>query len=75
MDLPVQYFVILAYAWDLEGIARVTGNPILITVGGVRTSHLKRWVSANKAMRELGATFRPFEETLRDEVAYYRSQA
>ena len=27
-----------------------------------------------KAIRELGATFRPFEETLRDEVAYYRSE-
>jgi dihydroflavonol-4-reductase len=71
----IPYFAILAYAWILERIARVTHNTILITVSSIRTSHLKRRVSANKAIRELGATFRPFEETLRDEVAYYRSES
>ena len=40
----------------------------------IRTSHLKRRVSSAKALRELAWTFRPFEETLRDEIAWYRAQ-
>ena len=33
-----------------------------------------RRVSSAKALRELACTFRPFEETLRDEIAWYRAQ-
>jgi dihydroflavonol-4-reductase len=29
--------------------------------------------SSAKAVRELGVTFRPLEETLRDEVAWFRA--
>jgi dihydroflavonol-4-reductase len=34
--------------------------------------HAKLTVDSSRAVRELGATFRPFEDTLRDEVAWYR---
>lgn len=69
----IPYSVTLIIAWLSETIARLTRQSTLITVTSVRTSHLKRHVNSQKAMRELGITFRPFEETLRDEVAWYRT--
>ena len=38
---------------------------------GVKTLLPKHTISSAKAMRELGATFRPIEETLRDTVRWY----
>jgi dihydroflavonol-4-reductase len=35
--------------------------------------HAKVAVNSAKAVRELGATFRTFEETVRDEVAWFRA--
>ena len=40
---------------------------------GVRTIHGKNEVDSSKAIRELSAAFRPFEETVRDEVQWFRS--
>ena len=71
----IPYFVTLVYAWFLQTIAQITQRSTLITLQSIRTSHLKRRVSSAKAMRELACTFRPFEETLRDEIAWYRAQA
>jgi len=68
----IPYFVTLAFAWVTQTIAQIRGSSTLVTVDSVRTSHLKRRVTAAKARRELGSTFRPFEETLRDEIAWYR---
>ena len=38
---------------------------------GVKTLLPKHTVSSAKAIRELGASFRPIEETLRDTVQWY----
>ena len=38
---------------------------------GIKTSLAKQQLSSAKAERELGATFRPLEETLRDTVQWY----
>ena len=63
----------LAVAAASEAWARVTGGQTLVTLAGVRIMHAKNAVDSSKAVRELAATFRPFEETVRDEVAWFRS--
>ena len=68
----IPYTVSLVYAFVLELIGRLTHRPILVSLENVRVLHLKRSVTADKAVRELGAKFRSIEDTLRDEVAWYR---
>jgi hypothetical protein len=63
----------LAYGWLSEQYSRLTGRPALATVAGVRTLLEMHATSSAKAVRELGVTFRPLEETLRDEVAWFRA--
>jgi dihydroflavonol-4-reductase len=63
--------VVMTYAWIAETIGRLTGKEVLVSREGVRTMHAKVRLSSEKAVRELGATFRPLEETLRDVVAWY----
>lgn len=64
--------VVMSYAWLMELIGRLTGREVLVTREGVRTMLAKLAVSSAKAEEELGATFRPLEETLRDVVNWYR---
>ncbi|MCP3100635.1 SDR family oxidoreductase [Myxococcus sp. K15C18031901] len=54
--------------------ARLTGGSTSLTVEGVRVMHAKLSVDSRKAQRELGASFRPLEETLRDTVAWLRER-
>ena len=63
----------LAVAAASQTWARFTGGQALVTLDGVRTMHGKVAVDSSKAARELGASFRPFDETVRDEVAWFRS--
>ncbi len=69
----IPYAVALVYARLAETWARITGGETLITVAAVRAMHAELRVSSNKALRELGWRYRPLNETLRDEVAWYRS--
>jgi nucleoside-diphosphate-sugar epimerase len=59
-----------------EAWARVTGRPVLLGLATVRLvareAERTRFDHARSA-RELGLAFRPVEETLRDEVAWYRA--
>lgn len=71
----IPYAVTLVIAWLSQTMARITHQTALMTVESIRTVHLKRHVNSQKAMRELGITFRPTEETLRDEIAWYRAQS
>jgi dihydroflavonol-4-reductase len=71
----IPYVVTLVYAWLSQTISQIMHRQTLITLESVRTSHLKRRVSSAKAIRELACTFRPVEETLRDEIAWYQAQA
>jgi dihydroflavonol-4-reductase len=52
--------------------ARVTNTPVRLPLVGIQTLHLKRGVDSSKAQRELGASFRPLEDTLRDTVQWFR---
>jgi dihydroflavonol-4-reductase len=67
---PVAYMIALGS----EIAARITGKPALITRQALRTLGARRTTRSSKAIRELGATFRPFAETLRDEVAWFQQQ-
>ena len=69
----IPYALSLAVGAASQTWARVTGGKALVTVAGVRTIHGKNEVDSSKAIRELSAVFRPFEETVRDEVQWFRS--
>ncbi len=67
------FVLVLVVAVIQETIGRLTGREVLITRESVRTMHGKYKITSGKAQRELGARFRPLEETLKDVVAWYRS--
>jgi dihydroflavonol-4-reductase len=69
----IPYALSLAVGAASQTWARLTGGEALVTVAGVRTIHHKGAVDSSKAIRELGATFRPFEDTVRDEVTWFRA--
>jgi dihydroflavonol-4-reductase len=73
MRLP--YAAALVLAWLSQTAASLSGGQSLLTVSGVRTmsESMKSPLSSRKAQRELGVSFRPLSETLRDEVNWYRS--
>ncbi len=63
----------LAMATVVEQVGRIRGEQPLMTVSGIRTLREVRRTSSAKAIHELGATFRPVDETIRDTVAWYRT--
>ena len=69
----IPYALSLAVGAASQTWARLTGGQALVTLAAVRTIHGKNQVDSAKAVRELGATFRPFEDTVRDEVDWFRA--
>lgn len=63
-----------AIAWIGETVARLRRRPTTISLEGVRMLHSKARVSSARALRELGVTFRPLEETLRDVIRWFAAQ-
>lgn len=63
--------LLMVVAWGMELVGRLTGGQVLITRDGVRSLHAKLQVCSDKAIRELGATFRPLDDTVRDTVNWY----
>jgi len=58
----------------MEHRARRTGRPPLLTRHFFEYCQKPSFYSNAKAVRELGATFRPMEDTLRDAIAYFRER-
>jgi dihydroflavonol-4-reductase len=73
--LRIPYPMALAAAWTAQTWARLTRGSTVLSVAGVRMLKYGLNVSSERARRELGIRFRPLEETLRDCVAWTRSQA
>jgi dihydroflavonol-4-reductase len=69
----IPYPIAWAYATLAQTWARITGGQTVVSVAAVRMMHAQLRVSSNKALRELRWRYRPLSETLRDEVAWYRS--
>jgi dihydroflavonol-4-reductase len=68
--VPLQAAFLLSRV--LETVSGFTGKPNPIPRVGLLAIAKGVTVSAEKAKRELGVQFRPFEETARDTVAFYR---
>ena len=66
--------VVLPIAYVAEAFARITGRPGRITVEGVRMSRKRMFFSSDKARSELGYTWRPPIEALRDAITWLREQ-
>ncbi|MBP0002414.1 MAG: SDR family oxidoreductase [Cyanobacteria bacterium SBC] len=66
------YFLLLLLAGFSETYGRLSGKPILLSRAGIQNMKANKRVTSAKAMRELGVTFRPFHETLRDEVSWFQ---
>ncbi|HLW03927.1 MAG TPA: SDR family oxidoreductase [Ktedonobacterales bacterium] len=71
--IPYRVLNLLAHAGEL--VSRVTGAPPAMSVNALKALNRKHEVLAAKAMRELGVTFRPFEETIRDTVNWFLANA
>jgi dihydroflavonol-4-reductase len=69
--MRVPYALLVVFAFFLELGARLTGGKLLVSREAIRLMKARHVVSSARAARRLGATFRPFEETARDVVAWY----
>lgn len=69
--LSVPYSMVLAVAHISDSISRLTSRPSMMPVAGIKTLREPRPLSSARAVQELGATFRPFKATLRDELAWF----
>jgi len=67
--------LLFAIAAGYEAYARVTGRPILISLASVRLlarENDRSRFDHGKSKRDLDVSFRPFDETLADVIAWYR---
>jgi dihydroflavonol-4-reductase len=69
LRLPYRLVYLLALA--NEGLARATGYPPRVPLSGVRMARKHMYVSADKAVRELGLFQTPVEQALRDAVDWF----
>jgi dihydroflavonol-4-reductase len=69
LRLPYRLVYLLALA--NEGLARATGHPPRVPLSGVRMARKHMYVSADKAVRELGLFQTPVEQALRDAVDWF----
>ena len=69
LRLPYRLAYLLALA--NEGLARATGHPPRVPLSGVRMARTHMYVSADKAVRELGLFQTPVEQALRDAVDWF----
>ncbi|MBC7881147.1 MAG: SDR family oxidoreductase [Anaerolineae bacterium] len=72
--LRIPYRVGMAMAWMIENFARLTDSRALMTTNGLRTLANDIFLSSARAESVLGFQARPFPETLRDEVVWFRSK-
>jgi dihydroflavonol-4-reductase len=74
--LPMAMLYVIAGISEMR--ARITGQPVLLSWAVARamaSENERSRFSAAKSETELGLRFRPIEETLRDEVAWFRGKA
>lgn len=58
-------------AWMAEGMARFTGKEPMLTLDGLRMAGHHMFFSAEKARRVLGFQARPWQEGVRDAIAWF----
>ncbi|MGU3575455.1 SDR family oxidoreductase [Brucellaceae bacterium C25G] len=73
--IPLQMMYIFAALY--ESYAKLTGRPVLLSWATVRTiakENERSRYDHSKSERELGIHFRPFVQTLQDEVVWFRAK-
>jgi dihydroflavonol-4-reductase len=60
-------------AWFMEGLARLTGIPPMMTRDHIKMARHKMYYSSAKATRELGYNPRPVRAAVEDAVAWFRA--
>jgi dihydroflavonol-4-reductase len=70
--IQLNYPMALLMARMAEFGSRLTGSEPAVTANAIRVMYNKRLVTSQKAKQELGITFRSFEESIRDEVHWYK---
>jgi dihydroflavonol-4-reductase len=70
--IQLNYPMAMLMAKMAEFGSRISGSEPPVTPDAIRIMNNKRLVTAQKAQRELGITFRPFTESIRDEVNWYK---
>jgi dihydroflavonol-4-reductase len=65
--------IALSIAWLLESWAGLTNGINPMPLAGIQTLLEKAFLCSTKAELELGATFRPLRDTLKDTVLWYQS--
>ncbi|HEX4173441.1 MAG TPA: hopanoid-associated sugar epimerase [Acetobacteraceae bacterium] len=60
-------------AWLMEGFARMTGIPPMMTRDHIKMARHRMFYSSDKAKRELGYTPRPVRAAIEDAVAWFRA--
>lgn len=71
--LEIPDWIALSLARLLETFAGLTGRANPMPLAGVQTLLEKATLSSAKAEQALGVTFRPFENTLKDTVMWYKT--
>lgn len=59
-------------AWVAEAAARVTGREPMLTLDGLRMARTRMFFDPSKAHRVLGFAARPWQEGVRDAIAWFR---
>jgi nucleoside-diphosphate-sugar epimerase len=73
----IPFALLFVIAMGYEAYAKLTGRPILISLASVRLlarENERSRMSHDKSQREIGISFRPFDETLAGTVAWYRNR-
>ena len=70
--LRLPYAVLMAYALISETYGLITRRPLLLRPAGARALHAKLSWRSDKAIRELGISFRSLDETMRDTAQWFR---
>jgi dihydroflavonol-4-reductase len=65
--------VVWPAAWFMEGLARLTGIPPMMTRDHIKMARHKMFYSSAKAMNELGYNPRPVRSAVEDAVAWFRA--
>ncbi|HEY2620008.1 MAG TPA: hopanoid-associated sugar epimerase [Acetobacteraceae bacterium] len=65
--------VVWPAAWLMEGLARLTGIPPMMTRDHIKMARHKMFYSSAKATRELGYAPRPVRTAIEDAVAWFRA--
>ena len=58
-------------AWAAEAFARITGKEPFLTADALRMSRYRMFFSSQKAIQELGYVARPYNEGLKDALAWF----